>query len=119
MPNYVNQFINPANTGQQAMNNLFAVKSLKQADTRNALADRKLSMEEEAFALQKLQVPYKFMQLKSAHIAGMAKNISGLPREQRSGKYASLYEKVIPAPIAKHPEMGPLGVAKNDEYLSI
>ena len=116
MPNYLNQI--PENPASQMTNTLLGAIQLKQGEKRNELAERRLTLEEQEAKLRNMALPMSFIQMKSRHVGEIARRIEALPTEQRSAKYAQLYNKVLPAPIANHQELGPLGTIDPTDYLS-
>lgn len=107
MPNY---FSNPATAGRRSLNALATAAQLSQSGQRNGLARRKS-------ADTAVEIQADFHQLKAGHISKVASSLISLPADQRSRQYGILMNKVIPAPIAEHPVLGPLGASETDQYI--
>jgi len=118
MANYANALVDPNQYQQQSVNNFMNAMQIKQAGQRNELAAQAGAREQQMSDLEMMAVPIKFTQMKAQHISQIAKNISGLPEKQRSAKYADLVNKVAPAPMTTHPQLGPLGVVDSKDFVA-
>jgi hypothetical protein len=119
MPNYFNQYVDPGAAMNNSVNALLTAKQVEQTDKRNQLMESAGQREQEKWDIEKMMIPTKFEQVKQGHVAQMAKSMLGLPEDQRATKYADLINKVIPTPVATHPEIGPLGAGNPDTYLPV
>ena len=115
--NYFNAMVDPNAGIQQGINQLISIKGLQEEQKRTNIMERGQTIQDEKAALEKAGASVKFIQIKSSHIASIAKNLLGLPREQRAAKYMQLVNEVAPTPIGTHPEYGPLGVVDSDGYV--
>jgi hypothetical protein len=117
MPNYVNQLIDPVRSQQQATNALAGANQARLGEDRNALIAQQQGRLDEQWELQKAMAPAEFSKLKHSHVSRYAKNIASLPFNQRVAKYNELVNKIAPAPITEHEELGPLGSIDPGEFL--
>jgi hypothetical protein len=117
MPNYVNTLVDPAGVAKNSFNNMLNMYQLKETRKRNKLMEAQNTREQEKFDIEMKLFPFRFVQLKENNIRDIAKNISGMPTDERARKYADMI-KVAQTPITEHPGLGPLGVIDPKNFLS-
>jgi hypothetical protein len=117
MPNYVNTLADPAGAARNSFNTMLDIYQLKEMRKRNKLMESRDTREQEKFDIEMKLFPFRFVQLKENNIRDIAKNISGLPTNERARKYADMI-KVAQTPITEHQGLGPLGVIDSKNFLS-
>ena len=75
MPNYVNQLVDPSKGMRDSFNMIAQTEGLMQGRERNTLLSSQNQMNQEKWGVEKMAVPFKFLQLKSGHTANGEKHI--------------------------------------------
>jgi hypothetical protein len=117
MPNYVNTLVDPAGVAKNSFNNMLNMYQLKETRKKNKLMEAQNTREQEKFDIEMKLFPFRFVQLKENNIRDIAKNISGLPTNERARKYGDMIQ-IAQTPITEHPGLGPLGVIDPTNFLS-
>lgn len=117
MANYMNQLVDPNKYSQQNMNNLMNVMQLREGRRRTDLMEKQDARRKQEFDIKMMTVPFEYTKIKSRHVAQAAHKISALPPAQRAKQYNNLVNKLVPTPIAEHPQLGKLGVLPQEHFL--
>lgn len=122
MPNYINQMVDSGQALRGSVDTLHNMEVIRnnredRAQRLRISEQQQKQLAQEAY-IKQIQVPLQFQQLKSKHMSQIANQLRGLPPELRAVRYKDLVEKIAPEPIVVHPQLGPLGVSKNDGYIT-